>query len=63
MKAKTVRENAMQGNPMAESHWRGSEVHSTLIKPNGSPGFGNTELFAQGGAYLVRQEVEDDREL
>lgn len=38
------------------SHWAGSDVHPTLNQSNsgnGSPGYSNQELFAQGGSGLV----------
>ena len=39
-----------------QSHWNGSDVHPTLNQShsgNGSPGYSNQELFAQGGSGLV----------
>ena len=39
-----------------QSHWDGSDVHPTLNQSNsgnGSPGYSNQELFAQGGSGLV----------
>ena len=40
----------------SKSHWDGSDVHPTLNQSNsgnGSPGYSNQELFAQGGSGLV----------
>ena len=41
---------------VSNSHWDGSDVHPTLNQSNsgnGSPGYSNQELFAQGGSGLV----------
>ena len=41
---------------VSQSHWDGSDVHPTLNQShsgNGSPGYSNQELFAQGGSGLV----------
>ena len=44
------------GRGVSQSHWDGSDVHPTLNQSNsgnGSPGYSNQELFAQGGSGLV----------
>ena len=41
---------------VSNSHWDGSDIHPTLNQSNsgnGSPGYSNQELFAQGGSGLV----------
>ena len=39
----------------------GKDVSPTMRASNGTPGFGNTEIFSQGGAYLARTELKDER--
>lgn len=48
--------NLLIGGVKGQSHWNGSDVHPTLNQSNsgnGSPGYSNQELFAQGGSGLV----------
>lgn len=48
--------NLLVGGVKGQSHWNGSDVHPTLNQSNsgnGSPGYSNQELFAQGGSGLV----------